>query len=108
MISLGPEDLSGMHQQYDVFLDSRMPLRLRRTSAVDEVPTIGLEALLVTKLTRRGDKAKDILDVAQILAAARDTGHSIDLEAVRRMLAGNPEAIPLLDEIQQSTGEEQR
>jgi hypothetical protein len=98
-LTLGPDDLSGMGGLYDTFLGSRVPLHLRRAGSADAFPTIGLEALLVTKLTRRGDKAKDMLDVAQLLAAAREAGRVIDYDAIRRLAAGHPEAMALLEEV---------
>ncbi len=100
-LTLGPEDLTDMSELYEPFLESRTPVRLRRGARVDEVPTIGLEELLATKLTRRGDKAKDILDVTQVLAALSDAGRRTDLEAVRRLVADRPEALRLLEEIVQ-------
>jgi hypothetical protein len=98
--TLEPSDLSGMETMYDEFLDRRTLLRLRRGSRLAEIPVIALEDLLVTKLTRRGDKAKDIADVTQLLAAATGVGRTIDLAAVRRMLANRPEAQELLVEIE--------
>lgn len=103
-LTLGPAELSGMEALYDSFLASRTALRLRRGSGTDEVPAIGLEGLLVTKLTRRGDKAKDLFDLAQILTAARDVGRWPDLEAVRATLAGRSEALALLAEIVNDLG----
>ncbi|HEY3355298.1 MAG TPA: hypothetical protein VGQ83_18765 [Polyangia bacterium] len=98
-LTLSPADLSGMHEQYDRFLESRTDVRLRRGSLVDVFPTIGLEALLATKLTRRGNMAKDILDVGELLAAAREAGRSVDLAQVRPLVAGRPGALDLLDQI---------
>lgn len=97
--TLEPDDLSGMSSLYDVFIDSRRPLRLRRGTRPDEVPTIGLEELLVTKLTRRGDKAKDILDLTQLLAALRDAQRSVDFARVRDLVGNRPDALALLDEL---------
>ena len=81
-----------MSDRYDDFLASRTPVRLRRGASADEIPAIGVEALLATKLTRRGDKAKDLFDVTQLLAALADAGRSVDLEKVRRLV---PEPHPL-------------
>jgi hypothetical protein len=98
-LTLEPADLSGMEGLYDAFLESRATLRLRRGTEVEELQAIGLEELLATKLTRRGDKAKDLIDVANLMAAASEAGRAVDLNAVRRMVQGRPEAIALLDEI---------
>jgi hypothetical protein len=97
--TIEPDDLAGMADQYDRFLESRGPLRLRRGEQGDEIPTIGLAELVATKLSRRGDKAKDILDVAQIVEALADAGLALDLDRVRALVAGRPEALVLLDEI---------
>lgn len=105
-LTLGPGDLSGMADLYDRFLASRTVLRLRRGNTVDEVPTIGIEALVATKLTRRGDKAKDILDVVELLAAARDAGRHVDLTAMRGFVGDRPEALSLLEEAERRTREE--
>jgi len=99
--TLGPADLAGMSDRYDDFLASRTPVRLRRGASADEIPAIGVEALLATKLTRRGDKAKDLFDVTQLLAALADAGRSVDLEKVRRLVAGDAQALALLEEIAQ-------
>ncbi|MBN2497480.1 MAG: nucleotidyl transferase AbiEii/AbiGii toxin family protein [Deltaproteobacteria bacterium] len=104
-LTLGPEDLSGMSELYDDFLESRAPIRLRREARVDELPTIGLPELLATKLTRRGDKAKDILDVTQLLAALHDAWQTADLERLRRLVAQRPDALQLLAEIEQAIEE---
>ena len=104
--TLEPADLSGMESMYDAFLDRRTLVRLRRGSKLLEIPVITLEDLLVTKLTRRGDKAKDIADVTQLLAAATAGGRTIDLGAVRRMLTDRPEAQDLLAEIERTLVEE--
>ena len=106
--TLEPADLSGMASLYDVFLASRTMVRLRRGRVVDEVPTIGLEALLATKLTRRGDKAKDVLDVTELLASARDADRAVDLDVVRGLVQGQTEAITLLDEIAERIQEEEQ
>lgn len=97
--TIEPDDLSGMAALYDAFLASRLELRLRRGAQADGVPTIGLEELLVTKLTRRGDRAKDVLDLVQIFAALRDAGRGADLGKVRSMVSERPDAVGLLDEI---------
>lgn len=97
--TIGPDDLSGMVDLYDRFLSSRTVLRLRRGNSPDEIPAIGLEELLVTKLTRRGDKAKDMVDVVALLAAAGDAGHAVEIDAVRAMLGNNAEALGTLDDI---------
>ena len=60
----------------------------------------------MTKLTRRGDKAKDVLDVTQLLAAVRDAGGGLELGEVRRLLAGRAEALSLLDDIDRALEEE--
>lgn len=98
-LTLGPDDLSGMAHHYDAFLDSRAVLRLRRGSAVDELPTIGLEQLVATKLTRRGDKAKDLLDVTNLVAALSEAKRSLDVRAVRRFVRDDAAALSLLEEI---------
>ena len=105
--TLEPADLSGMAILYDVFLASRTTLRLRRSRKVDEVPTIGLEALLATKLTRRGDKAKDVLDLTELLASARDAHRAVDLAMVRRLVEGQPEALSLPEEIAERIEEDE-
>jgi len=104
--TLGPEDLSGMEAAYDAFLDSRTSLRIRRGRDVLEVPAIALEELLATKLTRRGDKAKDILDVTQLLAAVRVAERTVDLGAVRDLVRQHPDALALLDEFARRLAEE--
>ena len=104
--TLGPEDLAGMADYYDRFLESGGILRLRRGTRIEEVPTIGIEELLVTKLTRRGDKAKDILDLVQLFAAARDAGRALNLRAVRGLLADRPDALGLLDELEERQRED--
>ncbi len=97
--TIEPGDLSGMKELYDRLLDSRRSLRLRRGAQADEVPTIGLPELVATKLTRRGDKAKDILDVTQLLAALADTGRHLKIERVRELIGERPDALNLLDEL---------
>jgi hypothetical protein len=105
--TLSPGDLSGMEELYDELLDSRTPLSLRRGPESDEVPTIGLEELLATKLTRRGDKAKNIVDVTQLLAASRDAGRIIVVATVRRLVGGRPDARALLAGLEQELSEEE-
>jgi hypothetical protein len=96
-----------MEELYDELLDSRTPLSLRRGPESDEVPTIGLEELLATKLTRRGDKAKDIVDVTQLLAASRDAGRIIVVATVHRLVGGRPDARALLAGLEQELSEEE-
>lgn len=103
--TLGPEDLSGMSDRYNAFLNSRTALALRRGKHTDEVPAIGIEALLVTKLTRRGDKAKDIVDLTQILAALGASGRIVRLEEVRRAVKDQPEALDLLSQFAHELGQ---
>jgi hypothetical protein len=105
--TVDPSDLAGMEGMYEGFLRRRASVRLRRGSRVEEIPVIAFEDLLVTKLTRRGDKAKDIADVTQLLAAARDAGRSIDIDAIRRLLEERPEALELLREIEASSATEE-
>jgi hypothetical protein len=97
--TISPGDLSGMSEFYDVFLESVHELRLRRGPQVDEVPTIGLEQLIATKLTRRGDKAKDLIDVGELLASLSEAGRNLEIEDVRGLLRGGTEAIALLEEL---------
>jgi hypothetical protein len=99
-LTLGPEDLSGMSDRYDAFLQSRTRLLLRRGATPDEVPAIGIEALLATKLTRRGDKAKDLVDVTRILDAARVAGRPLDRRRVGELVGRDAEALALLGEIE--------
>jgi hypothetical protein len=97
--TIEPGDLSGMSEFYDVFLESVHELRLRRGPQVDEVPTIGLEQLIATKLKRRGDKAKDLIDVGELLASLSEAGRHLAIEDVRGLLRGGTEAIALLEEL---------
>lgn len=99
-LTLQPNDLSGMASLYDRFLESRTVVRLREKNRTDDVPTIALEELLVTKVTRRGDKAKDLVDVAQLLEALKAAGKALDFGAIRSMLAGRDEALLVMDEIE--------
>lgn len=95
-LTLGPDDLTGMAERYDRFLSSREPVHLRRGRDVDAIPVIGLEALLATKLTRRGDKSKDLLDAGNLVAAARRAGRPVDLALVSEHLGGDEAAEALL------------
>jgi hypothetical protein len=104
-IRLGPVSVSFTLSPGD--LDSRTPLSLRRGPESDEVPTIGLEELLATKLTRRGDKAKNIVDVTQLLAASRDAGRIIVVATVHRLVGGRPDARALLAGLEQELSEEE-
>jgi hypothetical protein len=105
--TLEPADLSGMANLYDQFLASRRLVQLRRGSQPDAVPTIGLPELLATKLTRRGDKAKDLVDVTQLIAAADDAGQTLDLDAVRTLVSDREDALGLLDAMIGRTLEQQ-
>lgn len=102
-VTLEPNDLSGMAGLYDVFLSSARPLTLRRGASLDEVPTIGLAELIATKLTRRGDKAKDLLDVGQLMAALTEAGKALDFARVRELVGADLEALVLLDELERET-----
>lgn len=106
--TLEPADLSGMADHYDRFLQSRVPLHLRRGTERDEVPAIGLEELIATKLTRRGDKAKDLLDVTRLANALRDANRRVNLDVVRALVAGRADAIALTDELESLIAEERR
>jgi hypothetical protein len=99
--TLGPEDLSGMSEQYDELLESRSSVRLRRGTLPHDFPVIGLAELIATKLTRRGDKAKDLIDVEQLVAALRDVGRTVDLAPARRLVARDVAARELLDDLAQ-------
>jgi hypothetical protein len=57
-LTAGPDDLSGMSDVYDALLASRTALAMRRGAALEEIPTIGLAALVATKLTRKGDRPR--------------------------------------------------
>lgn len=100
-LTIQPSDLSGMAALYDVFLDGRSTIRLRAGAVTTAVPVVSLPHLFVTKLTRRGDKAKDLLDVTELWAAAESAGAAVDVSAVRRMLQDRPDALALLDELEQ-------
>ncbi len=104
--TLGPEDLAGLGEYYDEFLSGRVAVRLRRGVQPVEVPAIGLAHLLATKLTRRGDKAKDLLDLAELSSALREAGRRPDLESVRRIVGHDPDALRLLAEIELRLGRE--
>jgi hypothetical protein len=71
-----------------------------------DVPVIAMSHLLVTKLTRRGDKSKDLLDVYELLQAARVEGVAPDLTTVRTLVAHRPDALALLDEIERARHDE--
>jgi hypothetical protein len=98
--TLGPEDLSGMSARYDAFLVSRAPLHLRRSAELDELPTIGLEELVATTLTRRGDKAKDLVDLGNLAAALRDAGKRPDIERIAQLVDREDSAICLLNQLE--------
>ena len=105
-LTLGPLDLSGMSDLYDTFLEQRRTIGLRAGNTVARVPTIDLAHLLVTKVTRRGDKAKDLLDVNEILGALRDAGQQVDLANVRLLVQGDAEARALIDQMDAALSEE--
>lgn len=107
-LTLGPDDLSGMSELYDRFLESRTPVRLKRASRVEEFPAIGLEELIATKITRRGDKAKDLVDVGQLLAALRAAGRSPDFAGVRLLVDSRPDAVRWLEELEEAWREEEQ
>lgn len=88
-----------MADRYDLFLDSREIVRVRSGRSADVIPVIGLDALLATELSRRGDKAKDLVDVGNLLAAARSAERSVDESAVRRYLGGDPGALQVWADI---------
>ncbi|MBI2378630.1 MAG: hypothetical protein HYV07_31830 [Deltaproteobacteria bacterium] len=98
-LSLGPEDLSGMAAHYDDFLQRRQTVGLRRSIRADLIPVIGLADLVATKLTRRGDKAKDLVDLEQLASAMRSADVRLDRDAVERLLGDDSEAKGLLDEL---------
>lgn len=95
-LTLGPEDLTGMADRYDWFLDSQETVRVRRGREPDAVPVIGLEALIATKLTRRGDKSKDLVDAGNLVAAARRAGRPVDPTIVASYLGEDAAAEAML------------
>ncbi len=95
-LTLGPEDLTGRADRYDRLLDSRQTVRVRRGREPDAVPVIGLEALIATKLTRRGDKSKDLVDVGNLLAAAGRAGRPVDAAIVTGYLGDDAAAEAML------------
>lgn len=99
-LTLHPDDLSGMAHLYDRFLDSRTTVRLKQGGEVDEFPAIALDELVVTKITRRGDKTKDLVDMAQLTEALKASGRSLDFTAIRSMLTGRTEALAILDDLE--------
>ena len=84
----------------------RRTIGLRAGNTVARVPTIDLAHLLVTKVTWRGDKAKDLLDVNEILGALRDAGQQVDLANVRLLVQGDAEARALIDQMDAALSEE--
>lgn len=99
-LTLHPDDLSGMAALYDRFLDSRTTVRLKQSGKIDEFPAIALEELVVTKITRRGDKTKDLVDIAQLAEALKASARSLDFSAIRSMLTGRSEALAILEDLE--------
>lgn len=85
-LTLEPSDVSGFQDKYDKILERAVEVRLRRQNQVLHLRVESLEDLFGTKLTRKSNQAKDLLDLDRLGACLLDSGQKVSLAIVQEFL----------------------
>lgn len=85
-LTLEPMDVSGFSMHYDAFLERAQRITLRRGAEHLTARVISLPDLLATKLSRRGNQAKDLLDVDALCLSLLEARQTVPARNVRAIL----------------------
>ena len=99
-ITLEPADVTGFVERYHQILANSSPLQLRKGNRLLSVRVEALEDLMATKLTRKGNQAKDLVDLDNLLTSLREARRTADLASLRSWLREDSGALALLESYQ--------
>lgn len=85
-LTLEPQDVTGFAELYDVILERATRVQLRRQNRWLYLKVASLEDLFGTKLTRKGNQAKDLVDLDNLCASLSSAGQKVQLAPVREYL----------------------